>query len=86
MTTTEALLSPLESQGINLDLDDQLQAKYQALQGIFAEIAARDEKVIVAYSGGIDSTLVAKLAHDALHDQALAVTANSPSLLPADLD
>ncbi len=86
MTTTEALLPPLESQGMKLDLDDQLQAKYQALQGIFTEIAARDEKVIVAYSGGIDSTLVAKLAHDALHDQALAVTANSPSLLPADLD
>ncbi len=74
----------LDSNSINLD--EKLQVKYQALQQIFAEIAAHKENVLVAYSGGIDSTLVAKLAHDALQNQALAVTANSPSLLPADLD
>ncbi|MFO0213991.1 MAG: ATP-dependent sacrificial sulfur transferase LarE, partial [Pseudanabaena sp.] len=33
----------------------------------------------------IDSTLVAKVAFDVLGDRALAITANSPSLLPADL-
>ncbi|MEI6427560.1 MAG: ATP-dependent sacrificial sulfur transferase LarE [Pseudanabaena sp. ELA607] len=71
---------------ITLNLDQTLQGKYQQLQQIFTEISARGEKVLVAYSGGIDSTLVAKLAHDALGAQALAVTANSPSLLPADLD
>ncbi|MEN9246354.1 MAG: ATP-dependent sacrificial sulfur transferase LarE, partial [Thermostichales cyanobacterium SRBZ-1_bins_19] len=43
-------------------------------------------RVIVAYSGGVDSALVAKLAWDVLGDRALAVTAVSPSLLPEDLE
>ncbi|NJK61003.1 MAG: ATP-dependent sacrificial sulfur transferase LarE [Oscillatoriales cyanobacterium SM2_1_8] len=41
--------------------------------------------VVVAYSGGVDSTLMAKLAHDVLGAKAIAVTAKSPSLFPADL-
>lgn len=41
---------------------------------------------LIAYSGGIDSTLVAKIANDVLGDRALAVTAVSPSLLPEDLE
>jgi pyridinium-3,5-biscarboxylic acid mononucleotide sulfurtransferase len=43
------------------------------------------EKALIAYSGGIDSTLVAKIACDSLGEAALAVTARSPSLLPEDL-
>jgi pyridinium-3,5-biscarboxylic acid mononucleotide sulfurtransferase len=43
------------------------------------------ERAIIAYSGGVDSTLVAKVAHDVLGDRALAVTAVSPSLLPEEL-
>lgn len=39
--------------------------------------------VIVAYSGGIDSTFVLKVAHDVLGDRAIAMTAVSASL-PAD--
>ncbi len=34
--------------------------------------------VLVAYSGGVDSTLVLKIAHDVLGDRVLAVTARSP--------
>jgi len=41
---------------------------------------------LVAYSGGVDSTLLARAAHDALGDRALAVTAVSASLAPAELD
>ena len=41
---------------------------------------------LVAYSGGVDSTLLAKAAHDALGDRAVAVTAVSASLAPAELD
>jgi pyridinium-3,5-biscarboxylic acid mononucleotide sulfurtransferase len=52
------------------------------LQAIFSEM----DRAIVAYSGGIDSTLVAKVAYDVLGDRALAVTAVSPSLLPEDLE
>ncbi|MEN9207104.1 MAG: ATP-dependent sacrificial sulfur transferase LarE [Gloeomargarita sp. GMQP_bins_44] len=43
------------------------------------------ERVIVAYSGGVDSSLVAKVAHDVLGERALAVTAVSPSLAPEAL-
>ncbi|AFY73262.1 TIGR00268 family protein [Synechococcus sp. PCC 7502] len=63
-------------------LDSHLTAKLAHLHQIFKEC----ERVLVAYSGGIDSTLVAKVAFDVLGDQAIAVTANSPSLLPTDLE
>jgi pyridinium-3,5-biscarboxylic acid mononucleotide sulfurtransferase len=63
-------------------LQDMLQDKLDQLISIFAGM----ERAIVAYSGGIDSTLIAKIAYDALGDRALAVTAKSPSLLPEDLE
>jgi uncharacterized protein len=42
--------------------------------------------VLVAYSGGIDSTLVLKVAHDVLGQQAVAVTAVSPTFPGIELD
>jgi uncharacterized protein len=42
--------------------------------------------VLVAYSGGIDSTLVLKVAHDALGSKAVGVTAVSPTLPSAELE
>ena len=59
-----------------------LTKKLEELKNIFAEM----EKALIAYSGGIDSTLVAKVAYDVLGDKALAITAVSPSLLPEDLE
>jgi pyridinium-3,5-biscarboxylic acid mononucleotide sulfurtransferase len=52
------------------------------LKALFAEM----DRALIAYSGGIDSTLVAKIAYDVLGDRALAITAESPSLLPDDLE
>jgi pyridinium-3,5-biscarboxylic acid mononucleotide sulfurtransferase len=37
-------------------------------------------RTLIAYSGGVDSVLLAKVAHDALGEDALAVIADSPSL------
>ena len=33
----------------------------------------------VAFSGGVDSTLLAKAAHDALGDRAIAITIHGPT-------
>ncbi len=43
------------------------------------------DSVMVAYSGGVDSSLLAKAAYEALGDKAVAVTAVSPSLPEAEL-
>ncbi|AFY78920.1 MAG: ATP-dependent sacrificial sulfur transferase LarE [Hydrococcus sp. C42_A2020_068] len=59
-----------------------LERKLARLKAIFAEM----ERALIAYSGGIDSSLVAKIAYDVLGDRALAITAVSPSLLPEELD
>jgi pyridinium-3,5-biscarboxylic acid mononucleotide sulfurtransferase len=59
-----------------------LEQKLERLKILLAEM----EKALIAYSGGIDSTLVAKVAWDVLGDRALAVTAVSPSLLPEELE
>ena len=42
--------------------------------------------LIVAYSGGVDSSFLAVIAARVLNDKALAVTANSESLAPEELD
>ena len=44
------------------------------------------DSVIVAYSGGVDSALLAVAAHRALGERALAVTAVSPALAARELD
>ncbi|MBO9999625.1 MAG: ATP-dependent sacrificial sulfur transferase LarE [Cyanobacteria bacterium SID2] len=59
-----------------------LQDKLDRLQTLFRDM----DRALIAYSGGIDSTLVAKIAYDVLGNRALAVTAVSPSLLPEDLE
>ena len=56
--------------------------KLEQLKALFKEM----EQAIIAYSGGVDSTLVASIAYDLLGNRALAVTAMSPSLLPEELE
>ncbi len=52
-----------------------------ALAALRQQLAGCDQ-VVVAYSGGVDSALVAALAVEALGDRALAITGVSPALAP----
>ncbi len=59
-----------------------VESKRRELVGILDEL----DRVIVAYSGGVDSSLVMAVAHERLGPRALAVTAVSPSLARRELN
>lgn len=56
-------------------------AKLEALRGILAALPG----ALVAYSGGVDSALLAEVAHQVLGIRSAAVTADSPSLARREL-
>ena len=62
-------------------LSAELEEKYAALQ---SDIRAMG-RVIVAFSGGVDSSLVAYVAASELREKALIVTSGSQSLKRSDL-
>ena len=56
-------------------LEAGTQTRYALLQSILREM----ESVLVAYSGGVDSALLLKVAHDVLGERAIGAIASSPA-------
>lgn len=63
-------------------LDSNLQQKYADLRAAIG----RSERAVVAFSGGIDSSLVAYVSGEVLGERAVAVTSGSASLKRSDLE
>ena len=63
-------------------LSPEVQSKYNALQSILREMG----EVVVGYSGGVDSTLLMKVAHDVLGVRAVAVTGDSEAFPQGEVD
>lgn len=62
-------------------MEKQLLEKYEELKNYIESLGS----VAVAFSGGVDSTFLMKVAHDTLGDQAVAVTAKSCSFPEREL-
>ena len=65
-----------------LPISRELQGKTATLLACFQEL----DGVLVAFSGGVDSTLVLKIAAEVLGERATAVTAASPTLPHDELE
>ena len=80
MLTANASLRGLDGQNVSVREDLSVKASR-----VLGELGSCN-RVLVAFSGGIDSTLVTYLAKLALGNEVVAVTANSPSLPSLELE
>lgn len=63
-------------------MDQELLQKYEILKTYICELGS----VAIAFSGGVDSTFLLKVAHDELGDKVIAVTARSCSFPKRELE
>jgi uncharacterized protein len=78
LTNSEVAQSALEA----APFDAVSRIKLQTLENRLAEL----DRLMVAYSGGVDSAFLAATAHRILRDRMLAVLADSPSLARRDME
>jgi uncharacterized protein len=60
----------------------ELEKKYHDLVDVLKEL----QPVSIAFSGGVDSSLLVKVAYENLQDKCLALIGNSPSFPPQELE
>lgn len=70
------------SMGERQALTPEVELKYARLRELFQEMG----QVVIGYSGGVDSTLVLKIAHDVLGENAVAVTGDSEAFPQGEVD
>ncbi len=58
-----------------------MRTKFKNLKEILREM----QSILIAFSGGVDSTFLVKVAHDVLGAGVLAVTAKSPTYPASEL-
>ena len=63
-------------------LTPELNMKYAQIRDILREMSS----VVIGYSGGVDSTLVVKIAHDVLGENAVVVTGDSEAFPQGEVD
>ncbi|WPX09906.1 ATP-dependent sacrificial sulfur transferase LarE [Anaerocellum danielii] len=67
---------------MDIIIDETLQEKYEKLKNYIKSLGS----LAIAYSGGVDSTFLVKVAYDVLEDRVIAVTATSSTYPKRELN